>query len=115
MLPPAHLPRSGGLRNSRPGMRYWPHGSPMHTRRLTTLLLGLWLGASILMDWIAMDSFSVVDDSFQSARDREPAMVKSIGVDPVKALLRYQTAELNRHHLYLWGYVQSVFGIVLVV
>jgi hypothetical protein len=87
----------------------------MHTRRLTTLLLGLWLGASLFMDWMAASAFSTVDASYQSAKERQPALVADIGDQPFRDVLKYQTAELNRHYFYIWGFIQSAFGVALVV
>jgi hypothetical protein len=87
----------------------------MHTRRLTMLLLGMWLGASLLMDWMAIESFGTVPAGMDSVRQREPLLVRTIGEDPVRQLLRFQTAELNRHHNYSWGFAQVAFGLGLVV
>jgi hypothetical protein len=87
----------------------------MHTRRLIMLLLGLWLGASVLMDWISIGGTDTIPASFDSARQREPIMVRTIGEGPVRELLRYQTAELNRHHTYFWGFAQIGMGVVLVL
>ena len=95
-------------------MRYW-RGLPMHSRRFTTLLLGLWLGASLFMDWASIDSFWTIDGAAQSAREREPILVRTIGAGPVRELLRFQTAELNRHYAYIWGYAQVALGAVLLV
>ena len=87
----------------------------MHTRRLTALLLGLWLGASLLMDWITIEGTSSVPASVESVRQREPKMVGTIGADPVRQLLNFQTAELNRSHNFLWGFAQLALGGVLLL
>jgi hypothetical protein len=87
----------------------------MHTRRLTALVLGLWLGASLLMDWIGIVSFSTVEESYSSASHRATDMVRAIGSGPVHQLLRYQTAELNRHYAYDWGFGQCLLGVILLL
>jgi len=87
----------------------------MHTRRLTTLLLGLWLGASLFVDWMATNSFTTVDTSYQSARARQPKLVLDIGEQPIRAILKFQTAELNRHYSYVWGFAQSAFGVMFAI
>jgi hypothetical protein len=87
----------------------------MHTRRLITLLLGLWLGASLLMDWTSFAGPASLGESFTSVRQREPMMVRSIGEEPVRQLLRYEAAELNRTYAYGWGWAQCIFSVVFVV
>jgi hypothetical protein len=87
----------------------------MHTRRFTALLLGLWLGASVLMDWVSAVSFSTVEESYSSASHRAVELVRSIGSGPVHQFLHFQTAELNRHNAYTWGFAQCFIGAVLLV
>ena len=67
------------------------------------------------MDWISVESTSSVSASFDSVRQREPKMVSTIGADPVRQLLNFQTAELNRSHAYLWGFAQLAIGAALLV
>ena len=67
------------------------------------------------MDWTALEGANTVDSAFNSARQREPILVRNIGNEPVTEIIRYQTAELNRHFTYIFGYVEVAFGVVLLV
>jgi hypothetical protein len=90
-------------------------GILMHTRRLTALILGLWLGASLLMDWISYEGTTTIPAAFEAVRQREPILVRTIGDGPIQQLLRFQTAELNRNYTYFWGFAQIAIGVVVLV
>jgi hypothetical protein len=62
----------------------------MHTRRMATFLLGIWLGCTVLMGWIALE------DSSLSSAAGGPLV----------------TAQ-NRLHFYNWEEAQFVLGLVL--
>lgn len=87
----------------------------MHSRRFTALLLGLWLGASLLMDWVSMSAFSTVAPAYESLQHREPVLVREIGPEPTRRLLRFQSAEVNRYLTYVWGWAQCAFGVILLL
>jgi hypothetical protein len=65
----------------------------MHTRRLSMLILGLWLGLTFAMLFVATQNFR--------------------GVDNTRLLLRYQIAELNRFYFDWYGVAQITLAFSL--
>ncbi len=84
----------------------------MHTRRLATLLLGLWLGGGLFMTWVAIHSFRGVDKLLKSPAPAAAQYIKVLGNSSARTLLRHQIGELNRHYFSNWEVVQ--IGIALV-
>lgn len=85
----------------------------MHSRRLSTLLLGVWLGASLFMTWVATDNFASVERALKPTAKAAEAATNEIGVDRTRALLRYHSSEQNRHYFTRWGWAQLGLGLVL--
>lgn len=85
----------------------------MKVHRFLCLLLGLWLGASFLMLFVATDNFRVANNAVASPPDALSAVMKSAGAEPVRQILRYQASEANRHLFDVWGVTQ--FGAALTV
>jgi hypothetical protein len=83
----------------------------MHTRRLATFLLGLWLGGIVFMGVIATHNLLSSQDIARLAERQSRAALDSVGPDNVIALLRFQAAELNRWYFNLWGIVQVLIGL----
>jgi hypothetical protein len=75
----------------------------MHFRRLATFLLGLWLGGSVSIDFVATQNFASVD--------RLLPQVKTLGRDDARVLLRRHAAEQNRWLFEQWERMQ--FGLAL--
>jgi hypothetical protein len=80
----------------------------MHSRRIACLLLGLWLGAGLWMQWVASDNASAVDNLLTHPSENAAAYIKSLGHAPVGPLARYLEAERNRSLYETWGAVQIV-------
>ena len=77
----------------------------MHARRLTSWLLGLWLGCSLFMFLVATHNFKAVDGLLREPGAAKAALAK---LDPVEArmLLRYHSSELNRYYFQAWEFAQ---------
>jgi hypothetical protein len=84
----------------------------MRQRRLTSFLIGLWLGAGLLMTWIAIDSFRSVDRLLDSPNVQAGVEIKKIQ-PAARALFRYQVARQNREWFDQWEWAQLVYGAVL--
>lgn len=78
----------------------------MHTRRLATLLLGLWLGGGLFMTWIAIHNFRGVDKLLRSPEPAAAQYIKVLGNSSAQTLLRHQVGELNRQYFNTWELAQ---------
>lgn len=68
----------------------------MHTRRLSTLILGIWTGLTLAMMFVAIQNFRGVDRLLEAPSSAAKSPLDSLGHDRARALLRYQISELNR-------------------
>lgn len=84
----------------------------MHTRRLCTFLLGIWLGCSAFMAWVATTNLQV-DAIMRSAGQRAQKEYQIAEIPRVQAILRHHAAELNRGYFLHWELAQLVLGAVL--
>lgn len=87
----------------------------MHSRRFSMLLLGIWLGAGLLMTWVATDNFDSVDRAMKPATKVAEQAVNDIGVERARAFLRYHSSEQNRQYFRTWGAAQLFLGVFLLV
>src|SRR5712664_3319617 len=87
----------------------------MHHGRLAAFLLGAWLAGSVLMLWMATQSLSVVDDAMSSPPGAAAKIIKTIGKDNARALLRYSAGEQNRFLFECWELVQMALGVALIL
>jgi hypothetical protein len=82
----------------------------MHSRRVACFLLGIWLGAAILMAWVANESFRSVDRLLAKPSPAALLSIKTLGPAGARLLLRYQASEQNRWLFEAWGTVQLIGG-----
>jgi hypothetical protein len=82
----------------------------MRVRRLICLVLGLWLGAGLLMDWMAASSFRNVERIIARPGPAASAQIRTLGRDAARTLLRYQAAEQNRSRFATWERAQLSIG-----
>mgnify|MGYP005856187935 CR=1 FL=1 len=87
----------------------------MHTRRLTTLILGMWLAGALWMMALAIGNFQGVDRLLESPVAEANRYVKALGEDSARTLLRHQAAELNRGYFGGWHLAQMALAVALVV
>jgi hypothetical protein len=83
----------------------------MRYRRIGTFLLGLWLGAGVLMAWVAIESFRSVDRLLSAPSPVAAIQIKSLGPDGARALFRYEAAEQNRALFQTWGSFQLILAV----
>lgn len=67
------------------------------------------------MGWVAIYNFESVDLTLKHPSDRVQREMRDIGLDRSRVLLRFHSAELNRHFFYNWETVQLVLAIVLAI
>ena len=85
----------------------------MHTRRLSTFLLGVWLGCSIFTGLVVLQNLHSADLVLGSPVEPVGNMVKTLGQEQITLLLRHHAAEQSRNLYYIWEQVQLALGLVL--
>jgi len=88
----------------------------MGLTRISTLLLGAWMGGCVFMDLVATQNFRSVDRLLTSPPATMAERIKAMGGhDTARAFLRYQASELNRQYFTTWEDAQIVLGLLLIV
>jgi hypothetical protein len=85
----------------------------MHTRRVSTFLLGAWLGCSLFVGFIVLQNLHSVGMVMNGSAGPVSSMIKVLGQDQMTRLLHHQAAEQNRNLLETWEQVQILLGLVL--
>jgi hypothetical protein len=81
----------------------------MHARRLACFLLGIWLGAGLLIIFVTSQNLKHVDRVLAEASPAARLDMKAMGPN-VRNLLRYQAAEQNRWYFSNWTMLQIGIG-----
>jgi len=88
----------------------------MDLTRISTLLLGAWIGGCVFMDMVATQNFRTVDRLLASPPANVAQRVQAIGGhDEARSFLRYQAAELNRQYFTGWENTQIGLGVLLIL
>jgi hypothetical protein len=82
----------------------------MRTRRIACLLLGLWLGAGLWMQWAAASNVNSANELLMRPSAAAAAYLKTLGRAPIAPLAYYLAAEQNRSLFETWGMVQIVMS-----
>jgi len=82
----------------------------MRSRRLACLLLGLWLGAGLLMAWVEAENRRSVDRLLAQPTPGLLLQFKVVQRQPATQLLRYLAAEQDRFWLETWETIQLFLG-----
>ena len=77
---------------------------------MACFFLGIWLGASVLVAWVATENFLAVDRLLAKPGPAALLSIKSMGPEAVRLLLRYQASEQNRWLFHKWGELQLIGG-----
>lgn len=85
----------------------------MHTRRLSLLILGWFLGLTAAMLLVATHNFRGVDQVLASPPEEARKMLAKLDPDQRRMLLRYQASELNRYYFLCYLNVQIGLGLLL--
>src|ERR1035441_10368822 len=78
----------------------------MRTRRIACLLLGLWLGAGLWMQWLATNNSDSVNSLLTRPSSAAAVHLKSLGHAPIQPLAHYLAEEQNRSLFETWGMAQ---------
>jgi hypothetical protein len=85
----------------------------VHTRRVSTFLLGGWIGCSFFMVFVVLQNLHAGAELISSPAAPVASMIKALGQDQITLLLHHQAAEQNRNIMLLWEQAQIVIGMVL--
>lgn len=84
----------------------------MHTRRLSTLILGFWLGLTVAMFFVATQNFRNVNRLLSAPVGDAAQSLQRLGPESSRSLLRYQAAELNRFYFDWYALAQLVLALI---
>ena len=84
----------------------------MHYRRIVCLLLGIWLGGSLLMAWYGARGFDTVENIMTQANPAFVAQTKPLGPAGTRLTIRYILAEQNRWLFRSWENMQLLLGAI---
>src|SRR5579872_6721125 len=82
----------------------------MASRRAACFFLGAWLGAALLVAWIAAENIRSVDRLLARPSPAAAPSIRALGAAGAQVLLHYAAWEQNRWLLRAWGAVQLIGG-----
>jgi|SRR5579871_42615 len=83
----------------------------MHSRRIATFFLGLWLGSSAFIVWAAVENVRAVNRLLADPTPAAALILKSVGTETARQLLLYQASHQNRAVFEQWGTLQLILGV----
>lgn len=84
----------------------------MNARRFVCVVLGLWLGASLFMTFVAVMNFRMVSETLANPQPELAAYLKVLGPERLRMLFRHEAAEVNRALFQQWGFAQIGFAVL---
>lgn len=92
--------------------RITPEGSWL-ARRICAVLLGAWLGGIVLVSLSAPAAFRAGEAVLRQPPPAHAALLKTVGQDALRDLLRYHAGEANNQIFALWGTVQVAYAVAV--
>lgn len=86
----------------------------MHTRRLVTFLLGIWIFGTLFVAYISNASLNITRAINENPNEAASSLIEPAGSDRVNTLTRYTTAEIQRAMVESWEWVQVGIGLAIV-
>jgi len=88
----------------------------MQFHRLAALILGIWLGISVFMDFVATQNFQSVNRVMGSLDVRAVEAARKLSdPDTLRLLLRYSAGETNRYLFEQWEWAELLLGLPLLL
>jgi hypothetical protein len=88
----------------------------MQFHRLASFIIGIWLGVSVFMDFVAIQNFQNVNRVLGSMDVRAVETAKKVGdPDAARLLLRYSAGEANRYLFEQWEWAELLLGTALLL
>ena len=85
------------------------------TQAASIAILVVWLGWTLFMWLAATRSFRTVDGVLTASRPEFQQAVQPLGHDETRVVLRYLVSEINRTYFRLYGWVQILLGLLLLL
>jgi hypothetical protein len=85
----------------------------MHYSRISAFLLGALLTGSLFMAFVATGNFQTASEILKAPPAPAEKMIKLLGDENARMLLRYQAGEENRHFFEAWEIAQLTLGLFL--
>lgn len=86
----------------------------MQFQRLASFLLGIWLGVSVFMDFVATQNFQTVGRVMNTLDLRVLEAAKPVGgMESARLLLRHAAGEANRYLFEQWESAELGIGLLL--
>jgi|SRR5579862_3488559 len=85
----------------------------MHYSRISAFLLGALLVGSVFMAFVATENFRTASEILKSPPPQVEKMIKLLGDENARLLLRYQAGEENRLFFETWETAELVLGLLL--
>jgi hypothetical protein len=85
----------------------------MHYSRISAFLLGALLTGSLFMAFVASGNFQTVSEILKSPPPQADKMIKVLGDENARLLLRYLAGEENRLFFEIWETAELVLGLLL--
>jgi len=85
----------------------------MHYSRISAFLLGALLTGSLFMAFVATGNFQTVSEILKSPPPQADKMIKVLGDENARILLRYLAGEENRLFFETWETAQLLLGLLL--
>ena len=85
----------------------------MHFRRFACLLLGAWLGGTVVMSMVATQNFRTVDRLLLAPYPAASQDLKTLGHDSARMLFRWEAGEQNRWLFEVWETAQVALAIAV--
>jgi hypothetical protein len=85
----------------------------VHTRRISTFLLGAWIGGVLFMGFITIQNVRVPRLVLAGTNPTVAQVIKKLGYDDTALLLRHAGAEETRRYSYVWEEFELFLGVML--
>ncbi|MGC4053134.1 MAG: hypothetical protein QM757_27850 [Paludibaculum sp.] len=89
------------------------HHTSWLTRRVTAVLLSMWLGGILLVVLVAPAGYRSVDSTMTRPPQHITKAMKQLGPGAMRDILQYQASEANRVVLEWWGLLQMAAGLTV--
>lgn len=87
----------------------------MHTRRFSMMILGIWIGVTAAMVFVAIQNFQGVERLLEAPPPPAGKLLGGMGHENSRMLMRYQASEMNRYFFDLYGNIQIGLALLLTV
>ena len=85
----------------------------MHTRRVASFLLGIWIGCSLFLGIIAFQNLRSPSLILSMPAEGASKILQPVPPEQARLLLRHLAAEQNRLYFYAWEWVEILLALLL--